>query len=107
MIKNDDKDGSISGLGYAYEEEYETTEEDVIIYDKENEIEELKKLYNKGVMTTEVDTEQEKVPEQIDQENIPQPSRRSKRHIAPDHILEPTMIGKTYQNNHLIIQTVE
>ena len=35
--ENDDDYGSISGVNYEYEEEYETTEEDDIIYDKEIE----------------------------------------------------------------------
>ena len=52
-------------------------------------------------------TEKENPPEQIYQEKIPQPSRRSTRHTAPVHILEPTMIGKTYKTIHLIMQTVE
>ena len=94
-------------MDYDYEVEYESTEEDNIIYDKEIEREEIQELENEGVLTPGVDTENENVLEQIYQENIPQTPRRYKWHAAPVHRLELTMTGKTYQTNHLIMQTVE
>ena len=43
----------------------------------------------------------------MDQEKFPQPSRRSTGNVAPVHILETKMIGKTYQTNNLIMKTVK
>ena len=54
-----------------------------------------------------MDIEEDNIPEQIDQEEIPQPVRRSIQYEVPVNILEPTMRGKTYETNNLITQTVQ
>ena len=58
-------------------------------------------------MTPGLDTRGENPLEHIYQEEIPQLVRRSTQHAALVNRLEPTIRWKTYQANHLIMQTVE
>ena len=87
--------------------EYEPTIEDYIKYNEEIEREELQELEKKEILIPGVDTEVENIPEQIIQEVIPQPVRRSTRHEAPVDRLEPKMRGKIYETNHSNTKTVE
>ena len=58
-------------------------------------------------MTPGVDTEEENLPEHINQEEIPQPVRRSTRNVSPIYRFESTIRGKIYHTNHLKTQTVK